>query len=109
MNAPKETVDVLNVLIVDDHRMVRDGISMMLGSLKKFYQFNITEAESGDEALRKLNRKDFDIVIIDYQMPGMSGVETVQSILRHKPATKILALSNYDEFAYVESMLTAGA
>ena len=55
------------------------------------------EAKSGEDAMIKINRNRFEIVIIDYQMTGLSGAETIYRILRFKPEMKILALSNYDE------------
>lgn len=100
---------IIRVLIIDDHMMVRDGLKVMLGSFKSSLQFKITEAETGEEAIHKLERMDFDLVIIDYQMPGLSGAETVLRILRFKAGMKILALSNYDELAYIQSMMDAGA
>ncbi len=99
----------IKILIIDDHRMVRDGLKVMLSSLDSHWQFKITEAASGEEAMHKLDRMIFDLVIIDYQMPGLSGAETVQRILRFKTGIKILALSNYDELAYIQSMMEAGA
>jgi DNA-binding NarL/FixJ family response regulator len=101
-------MQAIKLLIVDDHKMIRDGLKLMLTSLKKWLYFDIEEAESGEEALTKVSRKNFQVVIIDYQMPGISGAETALRILRHKPETKILALSNYDELPYVESMIQAG-
>ena len=71
--------------------------------------FNVQEAESGEDAITKIDGFNFDVAIVDYQMPGMSGVETIQRILRLKPHLKILALSNYDELSYIESMMDAGA
>jgi len=71
--------------------------------------FKVLEAESGEEAMRILSNNKVEFVIIDYQLPGVSGSETIQRILRFKPAISILALSNYDEIAYVESMMNAGA
>jgi DNA-binding NarL/FixJ family response regulator len=109
MKTGKEILEVLNILIVDDHKMIRDGISVMLTSLKKDYQFNVTEAESGEEAIKIISRKDFDVVIIDYRLPGINGAQTVEYIMRYKPETKFLALSNYDELPYIESMISAGA
>lgn len=100
---------VVNILIIDDHKMVRDGLKLMLSSLKKQIPFKVWEAESGEEAMRILSTNKMEFVIIDYQLPGFSGSETVQRILRFKPAMKILALSNYDEIAYVETMMDAGA
>src|SRR6185312_15814333 len=101
--------ETVNVLIIDDHKMVRDGLKIMLASLKKFIHFKVQEAESGEDALIKISRDNFDIAIIDYQMPGISGVETIYRILRSKPKMKILALSNYDELSYIQSMRDAGA
>src|SRR5205085_9161177 len=51
----------------------------------------------------------FRVVIIDYQMPGISGAETTLRILRYDPQIKILALSNYDELPYIQSMMDSGA
>jgi len=109
MNEMNDTPLMMNLLIIDDHKMIRDGISVMLNSLKKFYDFNITEAESGEEAIKIISRNDFDVIIIDYRLPGMTGAETVQNILKYRPGMRILALSNYDELAYIQSMLSAGA
>lgn len=103
------TKAVINILIVDDHKMVRDGLRMMLVSLKKNIWFNIQEAESGEEALIKISRSDVDVALIDYQMPGISGAETIIRILRFRPNIKILGLSNYDELSYIQSVMDAGA
>ena len=97
------------VLLIDDHKMVRDGLRMMLGSLKKSLQFDIDEAESGEEALKKVSRNHYQLIIIDYHMPGISGAETITRILRYRHGIKILALSNYDELPYVQGMIEAGA
>lgn len=100
---------VINVLIIDDHKMIRDGLKLMLASLNKFIHFKVLEAESGEDAMIKINRNHFELVIIDYQMPGFSGAETIYRILRYKPEMKILALSNYDELPYIQSVMDAGA
>jgi len=101
-------VDIISLLIVDDHQMVRDGIRVMLESKENFLRFDIDEAENGEIAIRKILKKDFDIVLIDYQLPGMSGTETLQKIRLYKKDIKVLALSNYDEFSYIKSMLNEG-
>jgi DNA-binding NarL/FixJ family response regulator len=104
----KPTKRPIRVLIVDDHVMVRDGLKVMLASFRQQLHFKITEADSGENAIRKLERMIFDLVIIDYQMPGLSGAETVERIIRLKSAVKILALSNYDELPYIQRMMDAG-
>jgi DNA-binding NarL/FixJ family response regulator len=98
----------LKILIVDDHQLVRDGIQTMLETQSDKYKFEILEANSGEEAVRIIKNYDFDIVLMDYQLPNMTGPETVTQILKLKSQTKLLALSNYDEYAYIVNMLKAG-
>jgi DNA-binding NarL/FixJ family response regulator len=54
-------------------------------------------------------KKAYDIVLIDYQLPGQTGTETLQRIRLYKKDMKVLALSNYDEVSYVKSMMNEGA
>ena len=100
---------LINILIVDDHKMLRQGFKNMLCLHKQTLSLSIHEAESGEEAIRKINRQEFDLVFIDYQMPGISGVETIQRVLRFKPFMKFLVLSSYDQLDFVESAQAAGA
>lgn len=109
MLAEDTFVTPINVLIIDDHKMVRDGLKMMLVAMKKCFRFRIAEASSGEDALRKISRENFELVIIDYQLPGISGVETIHRTLRFRPATKILVLSHYDELPCIQAMMDAGA
>jgi DNA-binding NarL/FixJ family response regulator len=102
-------IKTVRLLIIDDHQLVRDGIKSMLDSKKNIIRFEIDEAENGDVAIRKILKKNFDVVLLDYQLPGMSGVETLQRIRLYKKDLKVLALSNYDEFSYINSMLKEGA
>lgn len=109
MIAAAKPVKAISLLIVDDHQMVRDGIRVMLESQQGYWGFDITEADSGEEAIHKVLRNNFDVIIVDYQMPGISGAETVKNIMMYRPESKVLALSNYDELSYISNMLTAGA
>ena len=101
--------NLINLHIVDDHQMVRDGIKVMLNSKRDILQFSIDEAENGEEAIKKVLRNPYDVILIDYQMPDISGAQTAETILKHQPKVKILALSNYDELPYVEKMIASGA
>ncbi|MBA3680663.1 MAG: response regulator transcription factor [Bacteroidetes bacterium] len=98
----------LKILIIDDHRLVRDGIKTMLETQSANYDFDISEAESGEDAVAIIKNKDFDIILVDYQLPGMNGAQTVEQILFYKPKSKILALSNYDEYTYITNMIKMG-
>jgi DNA-binding NarL/FixJ family response regulator len=105
----EKDTQLIHLLIVDDHQMVRDGIRVMLESQNNTYSFVITEAENGEDAVKKILHHHYDIILIDYQLPKMSGLQTIEKILLYQPEAKILALSNYDEVTYVTNMLNAGA
>ncbi|MBL7919584.1 MAG: response regulator transcription factor [Bacteroidia bacterium] len=98
----------LRILIIDDHRLVRDGIKTMLETQSANYDFDISEAENGETAIEIIKNRDFDIILVDYQLPKMNGAQTVEQILFYKPKSKILALSNYDEYTYITNMIKVG-
>lgn len=98
----------LRILIIDDHRLVRDGIKTMLETQSANYDFDISEAENGEDAVAIIKNREFDIILVDYQLPGMNGAQTVEQILFYKPKSKILALSNYDEYTYITNMIKVG-
>lgn len=100
---------VIRLLIVDDHPMVREGIRLMLQSPSVSFLFEIKEAENGEEAIRIVRNRNFEVVMIDYQMPGMCGDQVIRDMLLYRPALKILAVSNYDGLAYIRKMMAAGA
>jgi DNA-binding NarL/FixJ family response regulator len=100
---------LIQILIVDDHKVLRQGLKKMISSLKPKLTAEIWEADSGAQAMHKVEKKDFDLIIMDYQMPDSSGLETIRRILRFKTKQKIIILSNYDTLVYVESVMGAGA
>jgi DNA-binding NarL/FixJ family response regulator len=98
----------LKILIIDDHKMIRDGIRFMLESNKK-YGLSIEEAIDGYEGFEKTKNNEYDIIIMDYQLPRLNGADTTRMIISNKPESKILALSNYNEFMYIDNIIAAGA
>ncbi|MGP8217599.1 MAG: response regulator [Bacteroidia bacterium] len=98
----------LKILLIDDYEMIRDGIRSMLESQEKKYKFTIYEAEDGDEGVSKAIDLSPHIIILDYELPKMSGAETAGTILANNPKAKILALSNYNEYMYIDKMIKAG-
>jgi DNA-binding NarL/FixJ family response regulator len=99
----------ISVLIVDDHQLIRDGIRAMLESQIDKYLFKITESGSGEDAIEKVKKNNYDIVLMDYQLPKINGAETVYKLLIYKPQLKVLGLSNYDEPSYIKKIVEAGA
>lgn len=101
-------IDV-NILIADDHKMIRDGLRLMLSLQNRTYNFFITEANDGGEAVTLSLKKNFDVILLDYQMPVFNGDDAARRILMYKPSAKIIVLSSYDDSGFVQSSLRSGA
>lgn len=97
----------LKILLIDDHKMIRDGIRSMLESQENRYKFIIDEADNGEQGIAKAKVRP-NIIIMDYQLPNMSGAEAAAKILENDPSAKILALSNYNEYMYIDKMVKTG-
>jgi DNA-binding NarL/FixJ family response regulator len=97
----------LKILLIDDHKMIRDGLRSMLESQENDYKFVIDEAETGEEGVIKAKAHP-DIIIMDYQLPKMSGAEAVAVIMKHNSKARIIALSNYNEYMYIDKMVKNG-
>ena len=95
------------VLIVDDHPILRQGLSMLING-----QSDLTvcaEAENGLEALAAVKAGKPDLAIVDISMNGMNGVELIKRIRMLSEPCHIIVLSMHDEKAYAERALRAGA
>lgn len=102
-------IPVLHVLIVDDHERLRNGLKLELKAQKKSYQFKIADAANGLQAIEKISKNDFDLVLLDYEMGELTGAEVAEKIFKIRPGIKILALSNYNDLSKIEKMKEAGA
>ncbi|MEN8154495.1 MAG: response regulator transcription factor [Acidobacteriota bacterium] len=96
-----------NILIVDDHPIMREGISQIINHQKDFTV--IAEAESGPEALNILSEISPDIAIVDISLKGMSGLELTKEIKRRYNTIPVLILSMHPENFYAERSIKAGA
>jgi DNA-binding NarL/FixJ family response regulator len=97
--------DRLRVFVVDDHEMFRTGLRALLEE----EGFEVADAESAEVALRRLTSFRPDVVVMDLNMPGMSGVEATPHVLEAAPATTVLMLTISDEDARVLDAVQAGA
>ncbi len=97
----------LRVLIVDDHPVYRDGLRLTLDGWKQATL--VGEASDGDEAVTLAARLQPDVVVMDVQMPGRSGVEATRSIVAARPATAVLVLTMFEEDDLVVAAMRAGA
>jgi len=98
---------VIRVLIADDHSIVRDGLKRILAATADLQVAG--EAPSGDDALALVKVNDYDVVMLDMSMPGLSGIDLIKRLKREKPELKILVLSMHGESQYAARALKAGA
>ena len=97
----------MKVLIADDHQLFRFGLISVLNQIEFVDQ--IQEAENGREAIEKVARDNCDIVLMDINMPVMSGTDATRVIRRDSPQVKVIALTMYDDQKHVIEMIEAGA
>jgi DNA-binding NarL/FixJ family response regulator len=100
-------VEKIKVLIADDHAIVREGIRMILG-LQSDIEV-VGEAANGIEAIEKCLHLMPDVVLMDIAMPGLGGLEATVEILKTRPQSKIVVLTQYDNTEYIYRFLKAGA
>ena len=98
---------MIKLLIADDHVMIREGLKQILAENEDL----VVAGEAGDgmEVLQKVTQQNYDVVLLDIQMPRRSGLEIIKDIRKLKPETKILILSMYSEELYAFRAIKAGA
>ena len=97
----------IRVMLVDDHTMVRKGLSLFL---KAFDDMELVgEAENGVDAIRLCENILPDVVLMDMVMPDMDGVTAIRTICRKFPQVQVIALSSFKEGDLVSNALKAGA
>ncbi len=96
------------ILLVDDQRDILRLLHSALDSLKN-EKIRILEAPSGEEALLESTRYPIDLLVADYKLPGMSGVELMHKIRARHPAVKVIFITAMTNKSMREEMLNAGA
>jgi NarL family two-component system response regulator LiaR len=99
--------EIIKVMIVDDHMLVRDGIKLLLSTFDDIRV--IAVADSGDKALRYCKQEQPDVILMDLVMPDQDGPETIERILKQFPEIKVIALTSFVEEDLVVRSIQAGA
>ena len=98
---------MIKLLIVDDHDLVRTGLKNILAAQADLEV--IGEAASGEEALGLARRLEPDVILMDISLPGLSGLETTERILKTRPEARIVVLTAHSEAPLPAQMLESGA
>ncbi|MFH2096787.1 MAG: response regulator transcription factor [Bacteroidota bacterium] len=96
----------IKVILVDDHQIVRDGIKSLLGTTASIEV--IGEAGDGYELMDLLKNTHPDLVLMDINLPKISGIETTKLVRHNYPGLKILMLSMYTSEDFIFNAIKAG-
>ncbi len=93
----------MKIVLVDDHRIVVDGLSQLLD-----HAYDVVSFSDPLEALRHIQNNPADLLITDYEMPGLSGIDLFVKAKEAQPLLKGLLLSMHDEASVVKKSIKAG-
>lgn len=96
-----------NILVIEDHAVVQLGISTLLSTCGDIGL--IDRATTGNEAIEKFLHNDFDIVLIDVELPDMSGFALLTRLREHDPTVKVLFYSMHEEYWVIKQMFNSEA
>lgn len=100
-------MNILRVLLADDHALVRAGIRSLLQNIPGVEV--VAEADDGKQAIEQARTHQPDIVLLDIAMPGLSGLEVAEQLRTETPAVKIVILSMHTSQEYIRRAMRAGA
>lgn len=98
---------MIRILVVDDHAVVRRGLRQILAERPHYTIAG--EAETGEEALRRIQAEPWDVVILDISLPDRSGLDVLKQIKAVRPELPVLVLTMHSEEQYAIRVLRAGA
>ena len=97
----------IRILIADDHEVVRRGLKQVLS--EEFPRLKFGEAQTSQAALELISKQEWDLVVLDINMPGRDGLEVLAEIKRQRPGTPVLMVSAYPEREFAVRSFKLGA
>lgn len=92
------------LLICDDEQTIRKGLTSIIE--KRYSNITLIDpSANGYDAFQKILDHQPDVVLMDINMPGMSGLEVIEKSMMHAPCTKFIIVSGYDEFQYAQKAI----
>ena len=98
---------MIRILIADDHAIVRQGLKQIVATDNQMKI--VGEASNGNEVLNLMRKTAVDVIVLDINMPGRNGLETLKDLKRDYPALPVIILSMHPEDQYAVRVLKAGA
>ena len=98
---------LIRILTVDDHPLLRKGIAALVNAEDDMKL--VAEASSGEEAIEKFRAQRPDVTLMDIQLPGLNGIESIAQIKKEFPNARIIVLTTYSGDAQVVRAIRAGA
>ncbi|MFQ5584334.1 MAG: response regulator [Calditrichia bacterium] len=98
---------MVQILIADDHKMFREGLKQILTDAPDIIVAD--EASNSREVLEKVEKNEYDVLILDISIPEINGLEILRRVKNSKPHLNVLILSMYSEDQYAVRAIKAGA
>jgi DNA-binding NarL/FixJ family response regulator len=98
---------MLKILLVEDHELFREGLKLLLSGLAD--EITFSEAATGDIALEKAATERFDVVLLDFHLPGVKGLEALHALRACAEHAVIVVLSAEDDPSTIRQVIEAGA
>jgi len=96
----------IKIMLADDHAVFRSGLRALLEKEKGFQV--VAEAGDGNETVKRACKEDIDVLILDINMPGMTGPMIAEEVLKKKPRLAIVVLTMHDEEYYLQELFKIG-
>ena len=98
---------MINVLLADDHDLVRTGMSRLLEDIKELNV--VAEATTGEEAVSLCREHPVNVVLMDINMPGMGGLEATKKIVQRDDSIKVIVVTMSEDEVLAQRLLKNGA